>query len=127
MRDGSVSITAECRATGLRDRKTDHKMRFARCRLHRDLAAVTIDNDPADDVETQSGAFARLLGGDERIEDPGGQVGRNTWAVIPDIDNRYAVFVAGADGDLPAPLHCIDSIINEIRPHLVQLGAVRPN
>src|SRR5438067_266719 len=65
--------------------KMDDEMCITRLRLHRYLAVMSIDNDPAHDIESESGAFARLFGGKERIEDPRGQVRRNTWALISDV------------------------------------------
>jgi hypothetical protein len=81
-------------------------MRLARFRFHRYLAMVSIDNDPAHDVETESGAFARLFGGKERIEDPGRHGRRN---MCPDPKSRRSTKVfraaSGSKSVRSVPFH----------------------
>ncbi len=54
----------------LLNRKADDETGITGLRFHGYVAVVSLDNDPAYDVETESSAFAWLLGGKERIEDP---------------------------------------------------------
>ena len=90
-------LDCQLRCRQLGDRQADDEARITGSRLHGDLAVVRIDNDPAYDVETESSALAHLFGGKERIEDPRDQVGRDTRALIRDLDN-YRVVRRGVSG-----------------------------
>ena len=52
-------------------------------------------HDPLYDIESQSGAFAHRLGGEEWIEDATLHFGRNTGAVVADLDEDPVGLNAG--------------------------------
>src|SRR5947209_15873130 len=59
-----------------------------------DVAAMAIDHDPVRDVQAQPGALADRLRGEERLEDPLPQLGRDARPGVTDLD-EYPVAIAG--------------------------------
>src|SRR5580658_11055665 len=86
-----------------------------------DLSTEAFD-DAADDIETQTGAFADPLGGEKRIEDAGDLVGRNAGAVVGNLNQNVIIFARRADGEFAAVLHGISRIVDKIGPDLIQFA-----
>src|SRR4051794_17751166 len=55
--------------------------------------AADFAHDPVADRKAQPGAYPNRLGGEERIENPGQDLGRNTDAGVPDLDGDPPVTV----------------------------------
>src|SRR5439155_20943399 len=76
-----------------------HDGAVARRAIDRDLSPEAAD-DAVADRQPQAGAFADVLGGEERIEHAGGDLGRHAVAGVLDLDDRAALGVgAGPYGD----------------------------
>src|SRR5208282_2577414 len=86
------------------------------------LATDAFD-DPADDIETKTGAFANTLGGEKRIEDAGDLFGRNPRAVIGNFHEDEIIFASGANGELAAAFHGVGGVVDEIGPDLIEFAA----
>ena len=56
-------------------------------------------DDPVDDRETEPGALAHVLGGEERIPDPRQDLRRDALAVVLDLDLDGARIAVGVDRD----------------------------
>ena len=67
-----------------------------------DLAAVLLD-DLVADREPEPGALADRLGGEERVEDPADDVGRDAGAGVADARTAVASSAPGLDGDRARP------------------------
>src|SRR5439155_11704548 len=98
---------------------------LARRAHHRDRAAVLLD-DPIRDGQAQARAFADLLGGEERIEDPPLEPGRNP---VPGIDERD-LDRRGADRSRNANRlawrvdHRVARVRQQVDEHLLQLDGI---
>jgi len=103
-----------------------------------DEAAVGID-DAADGGEAEAGAFAGVLGGEERFPDPGKDVGRNAGAGVFDLKEEEVAgattgnFVCGfgredgvfaAQRESAAVGHGVAGVDGEVEEDLVDLGGV---
>src|SRR5262249_5379243 len=77
------------------------------------------------DGQAQAGAFAHILGGEERIENLGKVDGGDAAAVVCHLDNHLLIAAARADGDasaLPAGgLDGLDRVDQEVQQHLTDL------
>ena len=80
-------------AFGLLDRQRHLKLRAARLRLDRDLTLV-VEDETADDIETEPRSQARRLGCKEGIEDPVSDLGRNAGPVVGNPDDHPAGLAA---------------------------------
>src|SRR5262245_21367760 len=85
---------------GAGDREADAELGVARLRLDFDVAVVAA-NELARDVETEAGALARRLAGDERVEDPVADVRRDPGAVVLDAHDDPGQLPADRDGHAP--------------------------
>src|SRR5207247_1304378 len=69
--------------------------------LHGDLAVVLLD-DAISDGETETGAFAELLRGEEGIEDPLDESRRDARTVVGDLDPDHVAVDLAPDRELTA-------------------------
>ncbi len=91
------------------------------------VAVVLVHDDPPGDVQPQPGALADRLGGEERLEDPRDDVGRDARAGVADLDLRRVVASPGPEGERAVAAHRLQRVVDQVRPHLVQLRAVHRN
>src|SRR5688572_11493501 len=84
---------------------------------------------PADacprDLEAETGAFARSLRGEERIENAEPVLGRDARAIIDHAYDDGTAFRLDRDRDMTRETHGIERIVDQIHPHLIQLAADR--
>ena len=76
-------------------------------------------------VETQPRANARRFGRKERFKNALLNFFRNARTIVRDFDDDASFSLIRFDFQFTLALHRIARIIDEIRPHLVQLTAVR--
>ena len=95
----------------------------ARSRLERQRAVVTVDDDPAGRRQPEPGSPSHVLGREEGVEDPRLDLRRHPGAVVRDLDERVPGHVAGGDRDRPVIAERIDRVVEQVRPHLVELGS----
>ena len=103
-----------------------------------DVAARLLD-DAVDGGQAEAGALADILGGEERLEDLGHDLGRHAGAGVLDLDQhvlagRHAVAgelqalalgdVARADGERAAVGHGVAGVDGEVDDHLLELRLV---
>src|SRR5437870_10822715 len=79
---------------GLVDGEEDPEAGVAGRRLDANVAVVTAYDDAVADVESEAGAPADVLGGEERLEDARPQLGRDARAGVANLDDD-AVLVPG--------------------------------
>src|SRR5579864_4421899 len=89
----------------------------------RDVALVLCDDDAVGDVEAQPAPLAYLLGGEERLEDAGLDLRRDSKTVVADLDHRILTLLARANAQLTFAIHGVDGVVDQIGPDLVQFGA----
>ena len=107
----------------------DHKIGAApRPGLHGHLAAMFL-HDAVDDRETQSGAYAHRLGGEEGIENARGNLRRNPRAIIAHLEGHPPRGDASrAHSDPAAAAALLDGLLGvhqQIEHHLLQLVGIR--
>src|SRR5439155_15668567 len=89
---------------GLQGKNDAKEAAFTESAFDFDAAAVAT-HDGFADRQSQSGAFADILGGEERIEHLGEVGGGDAAAVVGDLDKHLLVIAARGDGNpsmLPA-------------------------
>ena len=91
-------------------------------RVHVDRAVMAL-HDAAGDVEAEARALADVLGREKRIEDAVRDVRGNARPVVDDPHDDLALDSGGLDADVSAG-RGVDGVVEEVRPHLVELAAV---
>ena len=86
---------------------------------------MPVDNNVVGGVQTESGTLARRLCGIERLEDSLLDAGRNARAIVDDFDYNVIFARISFQSDHTVSIHGIDSIIDDIRPYLVELAGIR--
>jgi hypothetical protein len=86
---------------------------------------VALDDDAPRDVKAKPGALADVLGGVERLERPGQYLGGHPGAGVGDLDDDVPGVRSGRDAERPAGVHGVDGVVDDVRPHLVEVGWVR--
>src|SRR5437899_2024827 len=84
-------------------------------------------HDPFDDHEAQSGSLAFAFSRIKRLEYSRQRLGRNARPTIRDADAHKGAFLACFHGNLTAPTQCLHRVVDDVRPHLVQLVDERRN
>src|SRR5215472_13891106 len=79
-------------------------------------------NNAADRFEAQTSSIADALGSEERLENMLENLARNARSVIDDLDQHAIQFPCCADAQLAFPVHRVHGVIDEVRPHLVELA-----
>ena len=92
-------------------------------RLDPDRAAVPLDDDPAGDIEAESGSPPDSLVV-KKCSNAGRQPGRHARAGVADLDQYLPAVGAGADPQRTGSVHGVQSIVDQVGPHLVQLARV---
>src|SRR5436190_16912106 len=106
-----------------RSARQDHpELRAPRPRLQLDPAAV-LAHQALGDVESQPGALALRLGGEERIEDLLPDRLRHAGAIVHHPHHDLVVARLGGHLDLARLRGGLDRVGDQVRPHLVQLAA----
>src|SRR5205807_10444109 len=101
------------------ERKPDVKSRPPGHRVELDRAAESLGDDPACRVETEPGALADVLGGEERVENPIADLVRDPGAVVDDVDSRTVPVACGGDRYLARVAERFDRVCEQVRPDLV--------
>ena len=92
--------------------------------VERQRAVVALDDDAPRGGEAEAGAVPDVLGREERVEDPRGELVGNAGAVVGDLDDRAVAVGARGDRDRAALAERVDRVVEQVRPDLVELGAV---
>lgn len=92
--------------------------------LHLQVSVVAVHHDPPADVESEAGSLADGFGGEKRFEDSPGGFGWDTGSGVTDLDHGELTVAGGAHSEGALPVHGVDGIIDEVGPHLVELGGV---
>jgi Domain of unknown function (DUF5134) len=89
-----------------------------------DEAAVPLHNRTPRDVETETGAFPRVLGRVEGVERAGRYLRWHTRSGVADLDDDVLLLDPGRQPERPCAVHRIERVVDEIGPHLVELAGV---
>src|SRR5215203_1394821 len=95
----------------------------ARRGVDRERPIVSVDDDAARGRQPEPGALADVLRRVEGVEDPLALPGRDARAVVGDLHERVVAVARGAHGDPPVLPERVDRIVNQVGPHLVELGS----
>src|ERR1044072_4395067 len=80
-------------------------------------------HDAPGNIETETGASADVFGGEERVENPALNLGRNSRAVVAHGDDHAGRVDGGPDAHAPA--WCgVDGIVEQVGPDLIELTTV---
>jgi EmrB/QacA subfamily drug resistance transporter len=93
----------------------------ARFRVDRDCAAVPLFDDAPGDIETEPRAFADVLRRIEGFECSGRNLRRHPVAGVGDLDDEVRLVGTGREPQRAAAWHCIDGVVDEVRPDLIEL------
>src|SRR5437764_10524884 len=105
-------------------RQPDLKTSISRTGSHLNIAAVLFHN-PLHGIEAKSGALSHAFGGEERLENPRQEFRRYTWAIIGDLHHDTVVLAVSAYPQFAFSAHCVDRVVDEIGPDLVEFAAER--
>src|SRR5262249_28615307 len=107
------------------DREPHRELRPAGPRLHADRSVVLTGHDGVARGEAQARPLADRFGREEGIADPRLDVLGDARPVVLDLDDRPRVLAASPDPDLPAAVHRVGGVVEDVGPDLVQLAAER--
>ena len=91
-----------------------------------------VADDPLNDVQSKPRAFADRLGREERLEHAALHLNRNAGTIVGDLDQNSVGLSAGFHTQRFRllrwqALHCIEGIVDEIGPDLVESTSVGSN
>ena len=85
---------------------------------------MAVDDDPPRGRQAEAGALADVLGREERVEDALGQLLGDARAVVGDVDDQRSRRRARVEIVIvPLLAERVDRVVEQVRPHLVELGA----
>jgi hypothetical protein len=90
-----------------------------------DISFVVTGDYAAGDVQTQTGALSDILGCEKGLENVRLHLFGNTRTVIGDLHKQPAWPLRCAYPDAARSIHRVDSVVYQVRPHVVKLAAVR--
>ena len=102
-------------AFGGREREPDLEAGVAGLGLHLDVAVVPVHDDPPADVQAEAGALADALGGEERLEDPVPDLGRDAGPGVADLDQHAVPVASRAVRTVSVPVPSIASTALSMR------------
>ncbi len=85
---------------------------------------VLVYHDPPADIEPEPGALAHRLGSEERLEDALPDLRRHPGTGIAELHEHVVSVKPGPHGQRPGLAHRGDRVVDQVRPHLVQLARV---
>src|SRR5215831_10128432 len=88
---------------------------------------MSISHDAIADDQTQARAFPDAFRRKKGLKQMGANVLWDAWSVVVDLDEQLMILAPGAESNFSLSIHRIDGIVDEIRPHLVQLVSVCRN
>ena len=91
------------------------------------LSVVAIGHDAIADDQPESGPLPDALGRKKRFKEVFSHVLRNARPVVVDLHQNVVIVASRANSDLSLAVDRVDRIVDEIRPHLVELVAVGRN
>ena len=74
-------------------------------------------------IESKARSFPNSFGREKRFKDVGLHLVRNSWTVIANLNHNATVVAIGADAKFSFSVHRINSVVDNVRPHLVQFAA----
>src|SRR5689334_16288148 len=93
-------------------------------RVERQRATVSLLDDASCGIESESGALADTLGGEERFEDVDSVLGRDSRAGVGDVDHDPLAVSPRTDDDRALLAHRIRGVGQQVGPYLVELRSV---
>src|SRR5690242_15155017 len=78
-----------------------------------------------DGVQPESGALPDAFGGEERLEDVGLHVSRNSWPVVANFHDYAGIVTVGSHSKLAFAAHGVNRIVDQVGPDLVEFAAER--
>src|SRR6266404_6363939 len=87
-------------------------------------SAVMLLHDFNGRIQSEAGAVAYTLCRKEGIEDPGLNFRWDARPVIPYFHDNRIELTADLDSQFAASIHRIDSVVDQVGPHLIQCAAV---
>src|SRR5688572_20328774 len=82
-----------------------------------------IGDDAPHDSQPEPGPGPDIFGRVERLEDVDLRLARYSWTVVDDLDDHTRAFRVRPHGDVSASVNGVYGVVDQVRPHLVQLAA----
>ena len=95
------------------------KLCAIRTRAEVDFSVMPFDNDPVADNQAKSRAGAALGCEEGHRKDVRPDLGRDSTAIVRDLDEKKLAVAARTDIDATRPPDGVNCIIDEVRPHLI--------
>src|SRR5215211_3807038 len=89
------------------------------------ISFVVAGDYAAGDVQTKTGALSDILGCEKGFENVRLHHFGNAWAVVGDLHEQPAWLLRGSYPDASRSINRVDGVVYQVRPHLVELVAVR--
>src|SRR5262249_36050288 len=112
------------RGGGAFERQPDFEPGFTGAGLKLNLSPMTIGDDAVADDQTQARAGTDSFGGEEWFKDAGLNLRGDAADVLDDFDDELVVFDKGPDANFAGTIDCIDGVIHQVGPDLVQFAGV---
>src|SRR5271156_3124919 len=87
--------------------------------------APVLLHDTLNRIEAKARTFANSLRGEKGFENMRLDFGRNSRAVIGDLDHGAIVLAIGSNSKLALATHGVNRIVDDVRPNLIELAAKR--
>src|SRR5215211_396582 len=111
-------------ASGEADRQHHPEAGLAGFGSDLNLPPVLVDDDVVGDVQAQARADARSFCGKEGFEDARLDLWGYPRSVVDDVDRNDVVLGVGAQSKFSVAINGVDRVVDEVGPHLIELGSV---
>ena len=85
-------------------------------------AASMLLHDSLNGVEAEAEAFSNSFGSEEGFEDVRLYIGRDSGAVVGDLNHNAIVLAIGADSKLAFPAHRANGVVDDVGPNLIEFA-----
>ncbi len=88
------------------------------------IAPVLLHNS-LDGVQAKTSALSNSFGGEKRFKDVRLDLRRDPGAVIADLNDYAGILAVSSDSKLALSPHCVNGIVNDVGPYLIELAPER--
>src|SRR5271165_4957747 len=118
-----LCLCSKRRSVDVGKRQPHLELGFSRAGFEANAPAVPLDS-AKHHVETKAASITDLFGRKERFEHPVLDRCRNAGAVVHDLDQGHIEFPLRADGECSDAIHCLEGVLDEFGPNLIQFAAI---
>src|SRR5271163_4421846 len=92
--------------------------------INLNISPVLLHNS-LDGVQAEARAFPNSFGCEKRLKDVRLHLAGNSWAIVANLNYNATVVLVGSDAQLAFCVHCVNRVVNDVGPDLVELAAKR--